>query len=123
MVVLRLKFSDTLTRIKMDVCVGQWKIGTVDVYKGNCCLLQDWIFQAAYSGERTPLPPSDLLQAIWKLEPEFADGGMHDAHDFWLLAVEALRQSRGTARLCAAMDEWGCSHQELGSFRCKMRLK
>ncbi|GMH35078.1 hypothetical protein BSKO_02946 [Bryopsis sp. KO-2023] len=59
----------------------------------------DNLFQAAYSGERTPIPPSDLLQSIWKVEPEFADGGMHDAHDFWLLAAEALRKSRGGSRL------------------------
>eukprot|EP00803_Ostreobium_quekettii_P001111 evm.model.scf_1362.2 EVM.evm.TU.scf_1362.2 scf_1362:27344-39694(+) len=62
------------------------------------CELDD-VFQKAYSGARKPVAPADLLQSIWRLEPEFADGGMHDAHDFWMLALEALRKSEGGSRL------------------------
>lgn len=33
------------------------------------------------------------------MEPEFADGGMHDAHDFWLLVISAFKRHENGSNL------------------------
>ena len=62
-------------------------------------MAQGRVVQEFSSTNHTPLAVPTLLRALWSIEPEFADGGMHDAHDFWLLAIEALTHHPGHTSL------------------------
>lgn len=53
--------------------------------------MQDAVFTAAYSGERTPLRPSSLLHAWWlQAEHHLAGYQQQDAHEFYLSALSGL---------------------------------